>query len=141
MVWSSHLSPLRGSCGSQGFGVDRAVEELEKYGLVKESLHFDTKPSLSDTYKKVFLVHGDNLLSLPNFNAEEEFYKENLPPFTKLILAVFPKGREKVLRELPFAKTRTYGNLLEVFLKVEPKSLREFLPKLLSLNPLKLELW
>jgi Primosomal protein N' (replication factor Y) - superfamily II helicase len=167
----------------QGFGVERAVEELEKYGLVKESLHFDTKPSLSGTYKKVFLVHGDNLLSLPNFNAEEEFYKyvrrawamaeqefylqtfleeelverylrddfleeelekrreENLPPFTKLILAVFPKGREKVLRELPFAKMRTYGNLLEVFLKVEPKGLREFLPKLISLNPLKLELW
>ena len=55
--------------------MERAVEELEKYGLVKESLHFDTKPSLSGTYKKVFLVHGDNLLSLPNFNAEEEFYK------------------------------------------------------------------
>ncbi len=183
--WSG--SALCPNCESpvvpQGFGIERAMEELEKYGIVGESLHFDTKPPLSRTYKKVFLVHGDNLLSLPNFSAEEEFYRyvhrawavaergfylqsfleeefikrylrndfleeelerrreENLPPFTKLILAVFPKDRERVLRDFPSARMRVYGNWLEVFLKVEIKRLKDVLPRILSLRPIKLEVW
>ncbi|WP_448588186.1 hypothetical protein [Thermocrinis sp.] len=166
-----------------GFGIERVVEELEKYGLVKDTIHFDTKPSASAVYKKVFLVHGDNLLSVPSITAEEEFWKylrralaiaeenfyiqtfldehiiehylsedflqrelekrkeENLPPFSKLIFAVFTKERTGALSSLPDVKIRTYGNIVEAFLKVSPKQLKDILPSVLSLRPLKLEVW
>jgi len=174
-------------CGGEvvpyGFGIERVIEELEKYGLVKESMHFDTKPSLSGTYKKVFLIHGDNLLSIPSLNAEEEFFKyihraraiatedfyiqtfldeamietylsedflerelerrreENLPPFSKIVFAVFTKDRVKALSSIPNLKVRTYGNISEVFVKVSYRQLRDVLPSILALNPIKVEVW
>ncbi len=172
-----------GSVIHYGFGIERVTEEIERYGLLKESIHLDTKPSVSGVYKKVFLVHGDNILSVPNLNAEEEFWKyihraraiakekfyiqsflereiieaylkedflekelerrkeENLPPFSKLIIAVFTKDRAKALDSIPNIKTRVYGSLSEVFIKVTHKQLREILPKVIALKPIKLEVW
>ena len=172
-----------GSVIHYGFGIERVMEEIERSGLLRESIHFDTKPSLSGVYKKVFLVHGDNILSVPSINAEEDFWKyihraraiaekslyiqsflereiienylredfleaelerrkeENLPPFSKLILAVFTKDRTKALESIPNLKTRIYGNILETFIKVSNKQLREILPKVISLKPVKLEVW
>jgi len=172
-----------GSVIHYGFGIERVMEEIERSGLLRENIHFDTKPSLSGVYKKVFLVHGDNILSVPSINAEEEFWKyihraraiakerlyiqsfldkeiienylredfleaelerrkeENLPPFSKLILAVFTKDRTKALESIPNIKTRIYGNILEAFVKVNHKQLREILPKVIALKPIKLEVW
>jgi len=172
-----------GKIDQYGFGIERVMEEVERHGLLRENIHFDTKPSVAGVYKKVFLVHGDNILSVPSLNAEEEFWKyihraraianerfyiqsfldkeiienylredfleaelerrreENLPPFSKIILAVFTKEKTKALESIPNVITRAYGSLMEVFIKVNHKQLREVLPKVINLKPIKLEVW
>ncbi|MCX8060517.1 MAG: hypothetical protein N3C13_04895, partial [Aquificaceae bacterium] len=57
-----------------GFGIDRAVEEVYKHLGVRENFHFDTQPRLGKSYDWVFVLHADNLLSLPRFDAMEKYF-------------------------------------------------------------------
>ncbi|MGB9873554.1 MAG: primosomal protein N' [Hydrogenobacter sp.] len=64
-----------GAVESSSFGIDRVMEEVENLFGLRENFTFSTYPTLSDFYHLVVVVSADNLLSVPFFNAEENFYR------------------------------------------------------------------
>lgn len=57
-----------------GFGLDKAIEEVSKAFGYKDNFYFDTTPRLLEEYDNVFILHCDNLLSLPHFDAQEKYF-------------------------------------------------------------------
>ncbi len=65
-------------CGRElqelGFGIDKAVEEVEKLIGLRENITFQTKPELGRTYDNVLVLHADNILSVPWYDSAEEYF-------------------------------------------------------------------
>ena len=65
-------------CGGRvedtGFGVEKAVEVVEKTLGPKEGFRFSTYPPWGEVYRVVVVLSADSILSLPTFRAEEEFF-------------------------------------------------------------------
>jgi primosomal protein N' (replication factor Y) len=177
-----------GSVESSSFGIDRAVEEVEKLFGLRENFTFSTYPIFSGFYHLVVVLNADNLLSVPFFNAEENFYRymwraralakeklliqtmfaehsiirdikkgdwknyceeelkrrkeENLPPFSKIILASFSKDIRKSLEGLGVeGKYRKTKRGIDVLLKVNAARMGEVLKKIRTFRPIRLEIF
>ncbi|MDW8096139.1 MAG: hypothetical protein RMI51_04995 [Aquificaceae bacterium] len=57
-----------------GFGIDKAVEEVQKVFGEREDFHFDTTPRFVRTYQHVIILHADNILSVPWFDSAERYF-------------------------------------------------------------------
>lgn len=177
-----------GSVESSSFGVDRVVEEVEKLFGLRENFTFSTYPTFSGSYHLVVVLNADNLLSVPFFNAEENFYKylwkvralareklliqtmfaehsiiqdikkgdwknyceeelkrrkeENLPPFSKIILASFSRDIRKSLEDLGVeGRYRKTKRGIDALLKVNTARMGEVLKKIRTFRPLRLEIF
>ncbi|MCS6998070.1 MAG: hypothetical protein NZL86_01580 [Aquificaceae bacterium] len=57
-----------------GFGIEKATEEVYKRFGIRENFHFDTVPRLHKSYDRVVVLHADNILSVPWFDAAERYF-------------------------------------------------------------------
>ncbi|MCS7170815.1 MAG: primosomal protein N', partial [Aquificaceae bacterium] len=57
-----------------GFGIDKAVEEVDRCFGKSTNYHFDTVPRLGKVYDQVFVLHADNILSVPWFDSQERYF-------------------------------------------------------------------
>jgi primosomal protein N' (replication factor Y) len=57
-----------------GFGIDKAVDEVFKLFGSRENFHFDTIPRLGRKYDNVFVLHADNILSVPWYDSLERYF-------------------------------------------------------------------
>ncbi|MEN3027689.1 MAG: hypothetical protein ABDH29_00325 [Aquificaceae bacterium] len=57
-----------------GFGIEKATEEVYRRFGIRENFHFDTVPRLHKSYDHVFVLHADNILSVPWFDATERYF-------------------------------------------------------------------
>lgn len=60
---------------SSSFGIEKAMEKVEKLFGIRKNFTFGTFPAFEDTYDLVIVLNADNLLSVPFFNAEESYYR------------------------------------------------------------------
>ena len=118
-----------------GIGIEKIMELIERRYGIREDIYYETFPPWHTEYDYVIVVDADNILSIPDYKAEEQFYlflwrcltsakkglivqtmftensviesikvknpylflgkemekrrKENLPPFTRMINAIF----------------------------------------------------
>ncbi len=63
-----------GDVEDMGFGLDRAVEVVERTFGLKEGFNFSTYPRWGEVYDTVVVLSADGILSLPTFRSEEEFF-------------------------------------------------------------------
>ncbi len=65
-------------CGRElselAFGIEKATEEVKKLLGSFSNLHFDTQPQLDRTYENVFVLHADNILSVPWYDSTERYF-------------------------------------------------------------------
>ncbi|MDW8066754.1 MAG: hypothetical protein RMI50_03645 [Aquificaceae bacterium] len=57
-----------------GFGVEKAIEEITKAFGKRHNFHFDTVPRFGKSYDYVFVLHADNILSVPWFDSLERYF-------------------------------------------------------------------
>lgn len=64
-------------CGRElselGFGIEKAVEEVSRL-FKTDSIHFGTVPELKRVYDNVFVLHADNILSVPWYDSSENYF-------------------------------------------------------------------
>jgi primosomal protein N' (replication factor Y) len=63
-----------GNLQEMGFGVEKALEVVERTFGIRETFRFATYPPWGETYDTVVVLSADGILSLPTFRAEEEFF-------------------------------------------------------------------
>ena len=94
-----------------GFGIEKAVEVVERSLGLSESFHFSTYPPWDEGYDLVLVLSADGMLSVPSYRSEEEL-------FTYLAKALLI-AREKLLIQTMFPEE-------EVFRLLKEKRFEEF---------------
>ena len=84
-----------------GFGIEKAVEVVERSLGLSESFHFSTYPPWDGDYDLVLILSADGMLSVPSYRSEEELFvylaKALLTAKEKLLIqTIFPE--EEVFR-------------------------------------------
>jgi len=57
-----------------GIGIERVMEITEKRWGIREDIFFDTNAPWSSQFDYVIVVNGENILSVPDYRADEQFY-------------------------------------------------------------------
>ncbi len=94
-----------------GFGIEKAVEVVERNLGLGENFHFSTYPTWDGDYDLVLVLSADSMLSVPSYRSEEEL-------FTYLVKALLIAG-EKLLIQTMFPEE-------EVFRLLKEKRFEEF---------------
>ena len=94
-----------------GFGIEKAVEVIEKNVGLSENLHFATYPLWSESYDLTLVLSADGMLSVPSYRSEEELFTY----LTKALMIT----REKLLVQTMFPQE-------EVFTSLQKKSFKDF---------------
>ncbi len=84
-----------------GFGIDRIVEELYKTFGERGNFRFDTVPRSGRAYDNVFVIHADNILSVPWFDSGERYFSYL---WRAMCIAKKRLVLQTVLKENPFLK-------------------------------------
>ncbi len=65
-------------CGRElselGFGVEKAMEEVKNSLGTLTNIDFNTAPTLDRVYDNVFVLHADNILSVPWYDSAERYF-------------------------------------------------------------------
>ncbi len=57
-----------------GIGIEKVMEVIEKRWGIREDTFFDTNAPWSSQFDYVIVVNGENILSVPDYRADEQFY-------------------------------------------------------------------
>ncbi len=57
-----------------GIGIEKVMEVIEKRWGIREDIFFDTNAPWSSQFDYVIVVNGENILSVPDYRADEQFY-------------------------------------------------------------------
>lgn len=63
-----------GDLSELGFGIERATEEVIKIFGSLENIHISTQPQLDQIYDNVFVLHAENILSVPWYDSTERYF-------------------------------------------------------------------
>ncbi len=94
-----------------GFGIEKAVEVVERNVGLSENLHFATYPLWSESYDLTLVLSADGMRSVPSYRSEEEHFTY----LTKALMIT----REKLLVQTMFPQE-------DVFTSLKKKSFEDF---------------
>jgi len=63
-----------GEVEDTGFGIEKALEVIERNIGINDDFSFDTYPRWEWTYDTVIVLSADSILSVPSYRSSEEFY-------------------------------------------------------------------
>ncbi len=64
-----------GSLKPVGFGIERVIKVLEQSFGRRKNFHFSNTPDATDSKDIVVVVSADNILSVPSYSSDEEFFQ------------------------------------------------------------------
>ncbi len=79
-----------------GFGIEKAVEVVERNFGLKENFHFSTYPDWHESYDLTVVMSADSMLSVPSYRAREDMFIYLLKALmitgeTLVVQSIFPE--------------------------------------------------
>ncbi len=87
-----------GKLRSVGFGIERVIKVVEENFGLRENFFFSNTPDFKDSKEVVIVVSADNILSVPSYQADEEFFQ--------YIFRAYMNAREKFILQTVFPEHR-----------------------------------
>jgi primosomal protein N' (replication factor Y) len=128
---------------SVGFGIEKVMEVIEREFGLRENFFFSSIPDVRDSKEIVVVVSADNILSVPSYYSEEEFFQYVFRAFqnaerTLFLQTVFPdhpaveslKGlhpQEFLAKELRRRQEEKLPPFYRLFRVISTKDLRDLI--------------
>ncbi len=105
-----------------GIGIEKVMEVIEERFGIREDIHFTTFPSWHIKYDYVIVIDADNILSVPDYKSDEQFYN--------LLWRCLTASRKATLIQTLFPENAAVASVNRkdpyIFLEEELKRRKEF---------------